>query len=115
MDDKRYERLLFGEISAMTQFNRAGKPLTTILAREDLHERLVNGSDYPLPAVNILIRTTNLLKHGYITADGRYMLNEIYHYNPLLFDFVLKRTLKLPGTNKRLPPSVFMVNAQLGV
>jgi hypothetical protein len=43
------------------------------------------------------------------------MLNEIYHYNPLLFDFVLKRTLKLPGTNKRLPPSVFMVNAQLGV
>ena len=115
MDDKRYEGLLFGEISAMTQFNRAGKPLTTILAREDLHERLVNGSDYPLPAVNILIRTTNLLKHGYITADGRYMLNEIYHYNPLLFDFVLKRTLKLPGTNKRLPPSVFMVNAQLGV
>jgi len=115
MDDKRYEGFLFGEISAMTQFNRAGKPLTTILAREDLHERLVNGSDYPLPAVNILIRTTNLLKHGYITSGGRYMLNEIYHYNPLLFDFVLKRTLKLPGTNKRLPPSVFMVNAQLGV
>ena len=115
MDDKRYEGLLFGEISAMTQFNRAGKPLTTILAREDLHERLINGSDYPLPAVNILIRTTNLLKRGYITAGGRYMLNEIYHYNPLLFDFVLKRTLKLPGTNKRLPPSVFMVNAQLGV
>jgi len=115
MDDKQYEGLLFGEISAMTQFNRAGKPLTTILAREDLHERLVNGSDYPLPAVNILIRTTNLLKHGYITSGGRYMLNEIYHYNPLLFDFVLKRTLKLPGTNKRLPPSVFMVNAQLGV
>ena len=115
MDDKRYEGLLFGEISAMTQFNRAGKPLTTILAREDLHERLINGSDYPLPAVNILIRTTNLLKRGYITAGGRYMLNEIYHYNPLLFDFVLKRTLKLPGTNKGLPPSVFMVNAQLGV
>jgi predicted TIM-barrel fold metal-dependent hydrolase len=115
MDDKRYERLLFGEISAMTQFNRAGKPLTTILAREDLHERLVNGSDYPLPAVNILIRTTNLLKQGYITAGERDRLNEVYHYNPLLFDFVLKRTLKLPGTNKRLPPSVFMVNAQLGV
>jgi hypothetical protein len=115
MDDNRYDGLLFGEISAMTQFNRAGKPLTTILAREDLHERLVNGSDYPLPAVNILIRTTNLLKHSYITDSERYMLNEIYHYNPLLFDFVLKRTLKLPGTNKRLPPSVFMVNPQLGV
>jgi mannonate dehydratase len=65
MDEKRYEGLVFGEISAMTQFNRAGKPLRTMLAREDLHERLVNGSDYPLPAVNILIRTA-VVKHGYI-------------------------------------------------
>ena len=114
MDDKRYEGLLFGEISAMTQFNRAGK-LRTILAREDLHERLVNGSDYPLPAVNILIRTGTLMKQGYITADERNQLNEIYDYNPLLFDFVLKRSLKLPGTNKRLPASIFMTNSTLGV
>jgi len=46
----------------MTQFNRIGKPLTTILAREDLHERLINGSDYPLPAINFLIRTRSLVK-----------------------------------------------------
>jgi predicted TIM-barrel fold metal-dependent hydrolase len=115
MDDKRYEGLLFGEISAMTQFNRSGKPLRTILAREDLHHRLVNGSDYPLPAVNILIRTTRLLKLGYITAGERHLLNEMYDYNPLLFDFVLKRTLKLPGTQNQLPTSVFMVNQELGV
>jgi mannonate dehydratase len=37
MSAKHYEGLLFGEISAMTQFNRAGRPLHTILAREDLH------------------------------------------------------------------------------
>ena len=67
MDDKRYEGLLFADISAMTQFNRIGKPLTTILQREDLHERLVNGSDYPLPAINVLIRTGALRKQGYIT------------------------------------------------
>jgi predicted TIM-barrel fold metal-dependent hydrolase len=115
MDDKRYEGLLFGEISAMTQFNRSGKPLATIIEREDLHERLVNGSDYPLPAVNIVIRTTTLLKRGYISADDRPLLNEIYNYNPLLFDFVLKRTLKRPGTEKRLPASIFMTNAALGV
>jgi len=42
-------------------------------------------------------------------------LNEIYHYNPLLFDFVVKRTVKLPGTGKKFPPSVFMTNASLGV
>jgi predicted TIM-barrel fold metal-dependent hydrolase len=114
MDDKKYEGLVFGEISAMTQFNRCGTPLTTILEREDLHDRLVNGSDYPLPVVNILIRTNTLVKQGYIDPAERQSLNEIYNYNPLLFDFVLKRTIKLRGTLKRLPGSIFMTNAVLG-
>jgi predicted TIM-barrel fold metal-dependent hydrolase len=114
MDEKRYEGLLFGEISAMTQFNRSGKPLRTMLAREDLHERLVNGSDYPLPAVNLLIRTRPLVKQGYIERSEAESLKEIYDYNPLLFDFVLKRTLRLPGTSRSFPASVFMVNHALG-
>jgi predicted TIM-barrel fold metal-dependent hydrolase len=115
MSEKRYEGLLFGEISAMTQFNRAGRPLHTILAREELHERLVNGSDYPLPAVNVLIRTQSLTKKGYITSAERNLLNEIYDYNPLLFDLVLKRTLRLPGSDRRFPASMFMSNSALGV
>jgi uncharacterized protein len=115
MDDKRYEGLVFGETSAMTQFNRIGKPLTTLLGREDLHDRLVNGSDYPLPAVNILIRTGPLVKHGYITTAEANSLREIYDVNPLLFDFVLKRSLRSPGTDKKFPASVFMKNATLGV
>ena len=114
MAEKRYEGLVFADISAMTQVNRCGAPLTTVLRREDLHERLVNGSDYPLPAINALIRTGALVKQGYIDAEERACLNEIYDYNPLLFDFVLKRTMKLPGTTKRLPPAVFMANAVLG-
>src|SRR5687767_4643010 len=85
MNEKRYEGLVFGDISAMTQFNRAGKPLATILERESLHARLVNGSDYPLPAINVLIRTGPLVKAGYINAAERDSLNEIYNYNPLLF------------------------------
>jgi predicted TIM-barrel fold metal-dependent hydrolase len=114
MDDKRYEGLVFGELSAMTQFNRSGKPLQTMLAREDLHERIVNGSDYPLPAVNLLIRTRPLTKQGYITNSEAESLKEIYDYNPLLFDFVLKRTLKRPGTAKTLSASIFMTNSVLG-
>ena len=55
MDNKKYDGLLYGEISAMTQFNRLPKPLLTLLERTDLHHRLVNGSDYPLPAINIVI------------------------------------------------------------
>lgn len=113
MDEKRYEGILFADISAMTQYNRTGRPLTTILQREDLHERLVNGSDYPLPAINVLIRTRTLHKQGYITPEQRLCLNEIYDYNPLLFDFVLKRTIKVPGTEQRLPASIFMANPGL--
>src|SRR5687767_3522778 len=107
MDDKRYEGLVFGETSAMTQFNRAGKPLNTIPGREDLHDRIVNGSDYPLPAVNMLIRMRPLVRRGYINADEGESLKQIYQYNPLLFDFTLKRTLKHPETRRRLPTSVF--------
>ena len=67
----------------------------------------------PLPAINFLIRTGALEKAGYISTEERGCLNEIYHYNPLLFDFVLKRTLKVPGTAKRLPAKIFMRNAAL--
>jgi hypothetical protein len=108
MDEKRYEGLVFGETSAMTQFNRAGRPLNTILEREDLHDRIVNGSDYPLPAVNILIRMGPLVRSGYITVDEGESLKEIYKYYPLLFDFTLKRRLKHPETRRRLPAAVFM-------
>jgi len=112
MDEQRYEGLVFGELSAMTQFNRSGN-LRTMLAREDLHERLVNGSDYPLPAVNLLIRTRPLVKQGYINSAEAESLKEIYDFNPLLFDFVLKRTLKLPGTSRPFPASIFMTNSAL--
>lgn len=114
VSEKKYEGLLFGDISAMTQQNRLGC-LTTILERDALHPRLVNGSDYPLPAINIVISTRKLVKNGYITRDERGRLNEIYDYNPLLFDFVLKRTMRVPGARQRLPASVFMANPSLGV
>ena len=47
-------------------------------------------------------------------AEGS-SLKEIYDYNPLLFDFVLKRALKLPGTDRRLPAGIFMTNPALGI
>ena len=107
MDEKKYEGLLYGEISTMTQFNRLTRPIITMLDREDLHHRLVNGSDYPLPAVNIVIRTSDIHKAGMITEEEKDSLNEIYHINPLLFDFVLKRTIRSPKTNKKFSPIVF--------
>ncbi len=108
MDDGDYEGLVFGEISAMTQFNRMGDPLLGLLDSSKYHGRLVNGSDYPLPAINIVIRTSSLRKAGYITEYQEERLNEIYDFNPLLFDFVLKRTLTHPKTKVGFPASVFM-------
>ncbi len=114
MGEKKYEGLLFGEISAMTQINRAGPALVTLLRRPDLQPRLVNGSDYPLPAVNFLIGTRSLARAGFISDEQRSALNEIYEINPLLFDFVLKRTLHAPGEpSARFAPGVFARHPRL--
>lgn len=113
MDEKQYEGLLFGEISAQFQFNRLSVPISTILKRRDMHHRLVNGSDYPMPGVNILLRTRDLVKEGFINPEERSLLNEIYDYNPLLFDFVLKRTVHLPNSDRKLSDSIFASNPAL--
>lgn len=113
MEEPNNEKLLFGEISAMLQFNRMPGPFATILKRQDLHSRLVNGSDYPLPTVNALIRTGSLARSGFISPAERDALNEIYDYNPLLFDFVLKRTIRHPQTQQKLAAAVFMANPAL--
>jgi uncharacterized protein len=93
--EPRYEKTLFGDISAMTQFNRAGRPLRHLLTHPELHPRLVNGSDYPLPAVNPLVSTKYLQSQGYLTPKARRACNEVYGANPLLFDFVVKRSLRV--------------------
>ncbi|MCY2961203.1 MAG: amidohydrolase family protein [Planctomycetota bacterium] len=107
MDDPRYVGRVFGEISALTQVGRSGRPLATMLARTDLHERLVNGSDYPLPAIDVLFQTGSLRDAGYLTAEEARQLDEIWSVNPLLFDLVLKRTVKHPETGARFPASAF--------
>lgn len=113
MNEAKYRGLAFGEVSAMLQFNRMPVPFSTLLKRQDLHPRLVNGSDYPLPAINSLIHTRSLAGNGFITSEERTALNEIYDFNPLLFDFVLKRTMRHPETKQKLAPSVFMENPGL--
>lgn len=116
MEEPRWEGLLFADISAATQANRTPEPLLTLLQRADLQRRLVNGSDYPLPAVNVLIRTSQLAEMGLITQAERAALNEIYRYNPIVFDYVLKRTLRYrdaEGREHRFAPAVFEENPAL--
>jgi uncharacterized protein len=105
MDEPRYEGHLFGEISAMTQINRLGPPLYTVLKRDDWHHRLINGSDYPLPGVMPLFSMDQLVGQGYVDAKEARVFSAIRQHNPLLFDFVLKRHLKAEG--KRFSAQVF--------
>lgn len=105
MDEPRYEGRLYGEISGVTQVNRIGPWLATLIGHADRHRRLVNGSDYPLPGVMPLFSMRRLTEQGYLTNAQAEVLSEIRRYNALLFDFVLKRTLVIGG--RRFAPVVF--------
>ena len=113
MDEPRYEGRLFGEISAMTQINRLGTPLRTLLARPEWHTRLVNGSDYPLPGVMPLFSLARMVDGNYLSTAEAKVLSEVRRYNPLLFDFALKRLLRDGG--RRLAPTVFASRRVFGV
>lgn len=96
-EEKRYEKNLFGDISAMTQVNRAGPALAKVIEREDWHPRLLNGSDYPLPGIMPIFSVDYLVSLGLVREAAVPVLKEIRAHNPMLFDFVLKRHLRAGG------------------
>ena len=112
--EKKYEKNLFGEISGATIHTRVGEAIDTLLAHPEFHERIVNGSDYPLPAINILYRTGQFEEMGYINSKEREHLNEIYEFNPLLFDLALKRTIRHPKTGQKFKNEAFLMPKNLG-
>lgn len=113
MDTPKYKGLLFADISSLITFKRCGKPLITILNRTDLHDRLVFGTDYPVPAIGLIVHTKALAQAGYITWEEKPLLDEIFEFNPLLFDFVLKRTAKSPDFGNKFSLDIFGWNANL--
>ena len=108
-EEKRYEKNLFGDISAMTQVNRAGAALAKVIEREEWHPRLLNGSDYPLPGIMPLFSVDYLVSLGLVQESAAPVLKEIRSHNPLLFDFVLKRHLRSNG--KALSTNIFETRA----
>ena len=96
MDTPAYAGLAFGEISAITLINHAWviKPL---LERTDWHPRLLNGSDYPLPGIVPLISTKQLHRAGLLEDSHLLFLTTLRDYNPLMFDFAVKRLIQLNG------------------
>jgi mannonate dehydratase len=104
-EDRKYEKHLFGDIAAMTQVARAGPVLAKVIEREDWHPRLLNGSDYPLPGVMPIFSVDYLVSLKLVQESAAPVLKQIRAYNPLLFDFVLKRHLRSNG--KAFAKSVF--------
>jgi uncharacterized protein len=100
-----YENLLHGDISAMTQVNRAGPMLVRTIESADWHARLLNGSDYPLPGVMPVFSVDYLVSLKLLPEKSAQVLRDIRVHNPMLFDFVLKRTLRSNG--KAFAPGVF--------
>jgi len=109
MDEPRYVGRLYGDISAMTQTARAVPALAHVIGREDWHARLLNGSDYPLPGVFPLYSVDYMVELGYIEKSAAPLFKGLREHNPLLFDFVLKRSLRAGG--KRLAARMFETRA----
>ncbi len=105
MRDPAYQDLLYGDASAITQINRAPKALKTLLLADDIHHRLLNGSDYPLTGILPLFSQSQLQALGLIEPRAASVIFEVQKYNPLLFDLALKRNLEWQG--RRFPRQVF--------
>lgn len=104
MDEEKYKDLLYGEISAITLFNHAWT-IAPLLQKTHLHSRLLNGSDYPLPGILPLISLKQLVGKRLLTNNEADFLKQIRLYNPLLFDFALKRLIQFNGVS--FPANLF--------
>jgi mannonate dehydratase len=105
MDEPRFAANLFGDISAIALIDRAPAVLRTLLERRDWHPRLLFGSDYPLPGIPPVVWPGRLAAAGLLDEAAVPVLDAIRDYNPLLFDFVLKRQLASGG--QRFAAGVF--------
>jgi len=104
MDTADYQAVAYGETSALTLLTHVDA-IKPILARADLHGRMLNGSDYPLPGIVPLVNTHYLHRLGLLEAEHVPFLQQLKHYNPLLFDFALKRLIAFEGV--RFPAQTF--------
>jgi len=108
MDTPGFEGQLYGEISAIMLLNRVGGVASVLMNRNDLHHRLVNGSDYPIPGIDPLINLFQLWTMGLIRWRDKPGIARLFKQNPLLGDFVLKRVLcDASGESVGFPPEVF--------
>jgi len=121
MENPAWKQTLFADISAMTIFKRLPK-LVSLLEHPELLARCVFGSDYPVPCLGGRIIGTRpqpfalmyggffapqLAASGLLSRADATALDEIFQYNPLLFDLVLKLVVCHPSSGVMLPATLF--------
>lgn len=74
---------------------------------QSIVSRLLYGSDYPLPCLWGINSTRKLVQAGYINHTERSILNEVFYYNPLLYNLALMRTVRHPETGAKFPLEMF--------
>ncbi|MDR2861306.1 MAG: amidohydrolase [Syntrophobacterales bacterium] len=109
MERPEWKENLFGDISATVLLNRKREILRTLLTREDWHNRLLNGSDYPLPGILPIVYLPRLVRHGLLPQESVADLQTLRQVNALHFDLVLKRSLSWQG--KSFPARIFETRA----
>lgn len=105
MAEPRYENLALGDTAAITQVNRDRWKIEKIIESDEWHDRLLYGSDYPLPGVMPVFSPLNFVDWDMLPRNEAKILSDVRRYNPILFDLMLKRRIKVKG--KRLKTSVF--------
>lgn len=109
LGEPEWQGRLFADISAVFQRNRKPAVWQALLQRQDWHHRLLHGSDHPLPGLMPLFSLPALQQAGLLAENDIDALTRIREYNPLLFDFVLKRRLRRGSA--RLPAALFEARA----
>jgi len=109
MAEREWQGRLFGDIAALFQRNRRPRVWRSVLQRDDWHERLLHGSDHPLPGLMPLFSLPALQRAGLLAPADVAPLQGLREHNSLLFDLVLKRRLRA-GT-ARLPAALFEARA----
>lgn len=98
MTEKEYGRRVLADIGRVGSAAAIPDLVQASLQRPELANHLVYASHYPMSATQRLLSLDELEDQLFITAEQQQWLREVYDYNPILSDWLLKATLRLPQT-----------------
>src|SRR5262249_48148941 len=82
MDTPDYKTHVCADFPAVTQLKRSDGLVRPLLRKTEWHDRLLHGSDYPLPGVMPLYSTDMMVELGLLDPSAREPLAAIRRHNP---------------------------------